>query len=75
MANDSVIEVTEYLIPKIIDIRPHVIGTGVYIWNETYISHLFQKLSKQLMGTKPIVILGGPQITYGFKGLIKILND
>ncbi len=58
------------MLTNIKEIRPQSIGTGVYVWNEVFVSYAFQQMAKQLkLEQKPFIILGGPQVTYSFKGM------
>lgn len=52
------------------EIKPDVIATGVYVWNEAFITPLFEKLQQSAIRPK-YVIFGGPQITYSAKGTLE----
>jgi hypothetical protein len=70
VSNGNIEKVTSEVLTNIKEIRPQSIGTGVYVWNEVFVSNAFQRMAKQLkLEQKPFIILGGPQITYSFKGM------
>ena len=51
------------LLHQIVVINPKVIGLGVYIWNDQQTKQLLQDL--RATGYNGIIVLGGPQISYG----------
>jgi len=48
---------------QIMTIAPDILGIGVYAWNNEAVGKILSSLQK--LGCKPLVVLGGPEITYG----------
>jgi radical SAM superfamily enzyme YgiQ (UPF0313 family) len=51
------------LIHQILIINPKVLGLGVYCWNEKQTKQLLKDIRS--IGFKGIIVLGGPEISYG----------
>ncbi len=50
-------------IHQIMTIMPDILGIGVYAWNNEAVGKILYSLKE--FGCKPLVVLGGPEITYG----------
>ncbi len=48
---------------EILEINPKILGIGVYVWNINEIKQIISGLRK--LGYSGIIVLGGPEITYG----------
>jgi hypothetical protein len=44
--------------------RPRILGISVSIWNHAATVELFAELEKAWAETKPVVVLGGPEVSY-----------
>ena len=51
--------------------NPNILGFSCYIWNISIIKQLLKKI--QSLENKPIIILGGPEVSYEFEEYLK--ND
>ena len=48
VANHTIGKVSEQVVSYVKEINPGAIGAGVYVWNESYVSHAFQQLTRAL---------------------------
>jgi hypothetical protein len=62
--------VTDKFLQDVSSIKPDILATGIYVWNENYVCNAFDRLDTGRgigIPSQVTTILGGPQITYNPK--------
>lgn len=58
----------ETIAQDIVALKPDVIGLSCYIWNINHIKRLLKMIKSEI---KPIVVLGGPEVSFNAKAILE----